>query len=99
MTDINCMKNIIAVVKTNGGIWLNSFEILSFNKVSIVSFLSLFKLSSVVVAAAVVVIFRDIKVPFVGVVGVEQSDGDVKVKTCKSFNKILSKAAWLKREE
>lgn len=90
------MKNIIAVVNMNGGIWLNNFEILSFNKVSIVSFLSFFIVSS---EAAV---GRDIKVkvPFlVGVVGSEQSEGEVSVKTCNNFKNILSKAAWLKREE
>jgi hypothetical protein len=55
-----------------------------------VSFLSFFIVSS---EAAV---GRDIKVkvPFlVGVVGSEQSEGEVSVKTCNNFKNILSKAA------
>lgn len=87
------MKNIIAVVNMNGGIWLNVLEILSFNIVSIAKFglLSFLLLSAVVE----MMVSRDIFVwvPLDGEVGgVEFGDDveDVMVKTCKSFIKIFN---------
>lgn len=93
------MKNIMAVVKMNGGIWLNIFPILSFNKVSIVVKLLLSFLSAVEVGEDwVAVESRDIfaRVPLAGELGGEEIgvDWEVIVKTCNNLIKIFNNGIW-----